>query len=32
MEQFIPAEKNAWFKIQEPWINDFEGFDILPYG
>jgi hypothetical protein len=32
MEQFIPAEKNAWFKIQEPWINDFEGYDILPYG
>ena len=32
IEQFIPAEKNAWFKIQEPWINDLEGYDILPYG
>lgn len=32
MEQFIPAEKNAWFKIQEPWINDLEEYDILPYG
>jgi hypothetical protein len=30
MEQFIPAEKNVWFKIQEPWVNDLEGYDILP--
>jgi hypothetical protein len=32
MEQFIPAEKNGWFKIQEPWINYLEGYDIPPYG